>query len=39
MQHHSPSCLGIGLLIRTKQRLFVLPTTTGFYHIAGVRVV
>src|SRR5713101_9973731 len=33
MQHHSLHRLGIGLLIRTKQRFFVLPAS-GFHHIA-----
>src|SRR5881396_3514464 len=32
MQHHSLHRLGIGLLIRTKQRLFVLPAP-GFHHV------
>src|SRR5437867_528203 len=32
MQHHSIHCRGIGLLIRTKQRLFVLPAS-GFHHV------
>src|SRR6266566_2498517 len=32
MQHHSLHRLGIGLLIRTKQRLFILPAP-GFHHI------
>src|ERR1700752_815081 len=33
MQHHSLHRLGIGLLIRMKQRLFILPAP-GFHHIA-----
>src|SRR6266496_3821002 len=33
MQHHSLHRFGIGLLIRTKQRLLVLPAS-GFHHIA-----
>src|SRR6267378_5002757 len=33
MQHHSLHRLGIGLLIRTKQRLLVLPAP-GFHHVA-----
>jgi len=32
MQHHPLHCLGIGLLIRTKQRLLVLPAP-GFHHV------
>src|SRR6266568_2475370 len=32
MQHDSLHCLGIGLLIRTKQRLFILPAP-GFHHV------
>src|SRR6266704_3594199 len=32
MQHHSLHRLGIGLLIRTKQCLLVLPAT-GFHHV------
>src|SRR5205807_6566091 len=32
MQHHPLHCLGIGLLIRTKQRLLVLPSP-GFHHV------
>src|SRR6266571_3353944 len=32
MQHHSPHRFGIGLLIRTKQRLLVLPAP-GFHHV------
>ena len=32
MQHDSLHRLGIGLLIRTKQRLFILPVP-GFHHI------
>src|SRR6266550_889722 len=33
MQHYPLHSLGIGLLIRTKQRLLVLPAP-GFHHIA-----
>jgi hypothetical protein len=34
MQHYLPHCLGIGLLIRTKQRLLVLPAR-GFHHVTS----
>src|SRR5438093_3539424 len=32
MQHHSLHRLGVGLLVRTKQRLLVLPAP-GFHHV------